>query len=115
MVYPQQQKNQSIQNQSPTVFIHPHEGFIKLNFDGVSKGNPGPAGYGGIFRDSQSHTRWIYADRGGIMTNNEAELMAAFQCIRVAIRNGYRKLEIEGDSNLVIEILRKLNNGKDWE
>lgn len=89
------------------MFTHPQEGFIKLNFDGASKGNLGPAGYEGIFKDSQDHTGWIYADGGGIMSNNEAEFMAAYQGIRVAIRNGYLKLEIEGDSNLVIETIKK--------
>lgn len=104
-----------MQTQSPTMFIRPQGGFIKLNFDGVSKGNPGLAGYGGIFRDSQGQTRWIYADRGGMITNNEAEFMAAYQGIKIAIRNGYRKVEIEGDSTLVIETIRKLNDGKTWE
>ena len=27
----------------------PQNGFIKLNYDGASKGNPGQAGAGGIF------------------------------------------------------------------
>jgi len=27
------------------------EGFLNLNFDGASKGNPGPAGFGVLFRD----------------------------------------------------------------
>ena len=49
------------------------------------------------------------------MSNNEAKFMAAYQGIRIAIRNGYMKLEIEGDSNLVIETIRKLNHGKSWE
>lgn len=31
------------------------------------------------------------------------------------IRNGYRNLEIEGDSQIVIDMLRKLNNRKNWE
>lgn len=115
MVCPQKQKNQSIHNQSPTEFKCPHEDFIKLNFDGASKGNPGLAGFRGIFKYSRGWTRWVYADRGGIMSNNGAELMAVYQGIRITIRNGYTKLEIKGDSNLVIEILRKLNNGKDWE
>lgn len=47
------------------------------------------------------------------MSNHEAELMAVYQGIRITIRNGYTKLEIEGDSQLVVEILRKLNDGKD--
>lgn len=29
----------------------PHEGCLKLNFDGASKGNPGPAGFGCVLRD----------------------------------------------------------------
>ena len=49
------------------------------------------------------------------MTNNEAELWAVHQGLRIAIRNGYRNLEIEGDSQMKIEILKKLNNGKNWE
>lgn len=97
------------------MFIRPHDGFIKLNFDGASKGNPGPAGYGGAFRDSRGQTRWIYADKGGIISNNEVKFMAAYQGIRIAIRNGYMKLEIEADSDLVIETIRKLNHGKSWE
>lgn len=29
----------------------PSQGWIKANFDGASKGNPGKAGYGGIVRN----------------------------------------------------------------
>jgi len=49
------------------------------------------------------------------MTNNEAELWAIHQGLRISIRNGYKNLEIEGDSQIVIEIMKKLNNGKSWE
>jgi hypothetical protein len=35
---------------SPTSWLPPPKDFIKLNFDGASKGNPGPAGYGIVFR-----------------------------------------------------------------
>lgn len=73
------------------------------------------AGFGGIFRDTMGRTRWVYADKGGIMTNNEAEMTAIYQGIKIAIRKGYRNLEIEGDSQIVIRILMNLDNGKDWE
>ena len=49
------------------------------------------------------------------MSNNVVEFMVAYQGIWIAIRNGYGKLEIEGDSSLVIETIRKLNHGKSWE
>lgn len=42
-------------------------------------------------------------------------MMAVYQGIKIEIRNGYRNLEIEGDSQIVTGMLRKLDNGKDWE
>jgi len=65
--------------------------------------------------DSEKTTRWIFAEWGGEMTNNEAELWTVHQGLRITIRNGYRNLEIEGDSQIVIDMLRKLSNGKNWE
>jgi hypothetical protein len=41
------------QNISPTTWTPPPTGFIKINFDGASKGNPGPAGYGAVIRNSK--------------------------------------------------------------
>lgn len=41
--------------------------------------------------------------------------MVVYQGLRIAIRNGYNNLGIEGNSKLVIDILRKLINGKAWE
>lgn len=41
--------------------------------------------------------------------------MAVYQGLKIARRNGYRKLEIEGDSTLVINSIRKLIQGKNWE
>ena len=49
------------------------------------------------------------------MTNNEAELWAVYNGLRIAARNGYRNLEIEGDSRLMIDMLRKLRGGKSWD
>jgi len=43
---------QSMRTQNSDKFTYPRENFIKLSFDGASKGNPGNAGFGGIFRDS---------------------------------------------------------------
>ena len=54
------------------IFKPPLEGFIKLSFDGASKGNSGQAGVGGIFRDQYGITRFIYDDSCGFASHNEA-------------------------------------------
>ena len=41
--------------------------------------------------------------------------MAVYQGIKIARRNRYRKLAIEGDSTLVVDTIRKLIQGKKWE
>eukprot|EP00253_Pinus_taeda_P010995 PITA_10995 len=115
MIYPRKDKKRNPQAQSPNQFRYPGEHFIKLNFNGASKGNPGPAGLGGVFRDGKGKTRWVFVEWGGEMTKNEAELWAVHQGFRIAIRNRYMNLEIEGDSQITIEMLRKLKDGKSWE
>eukprot|EP00253_Pinus_taeda_P022541 PITA_22541 len=65
MVFHKQNPNHEMRSKSPDKFCYPKENFIKLNFDGASKGNPGEAGFGGIFRDSSNKVRWIFAEWGG--------------------------------------------------
>ena len=58
----------------PSIWTPPKEGFIKLNFDGASKGNPGPAGYGVVLRNSGGEILDMEAGFLGETTNNVAEL-----------------------------------------
>jgi hypothetical protein len=51
----------------------PQKGFIKLNFDGASKGNPGPAGAGGVFRNHKGEPLLFFATNLGITSNNAVE------------------------------------------
>ena len=57
---------------SPTLFMFPHEEFIKLNFDRAAKENTGAKGTGGVFWDHQGSTIGLYAMDCGITSNNEA-------------------------------------------
>jgi hypothetical protein len=55
---------------SPETWSHPPKGFYKLNFDGASKGNPGPAGFGGVFRNSSGTILRIFFGTLGLDSNN---------------------------------------------
>jgi len=70
----------------------------KLNFDGASKGNPGPARYGGIIRNHNGNTLQIYFGNIGWDTNNSAELEGLWQGLLVARRQNLQPLIVEGDS-----------------
>ena len=96
-------------------FIPPPLCFMKLNFDGASKGNPGQAGIGGIFRDSFSKFCHLSSYPMGYVTNNEAELMALKQGLIIAIREGYQRLVVEEDSAMAVGILKKLQQGNPWQ
>ena len=49
------------------------------------------------------------------MTNNEAEFWALHQGLTIAVRNGYSNMEITGDSQISVDMVNKLNNGKSWK
>ena len=97
--------------QSPDRWSPPPSSFIKLNFEGAFKGNLGPAGGGGVFRNSQGEILHIYTINLGHTTNNAAKINAMVKGLNIAIHKGYHKLILEGDSSLVITIYNKLLNG----
>jgi ribonuclease HI/exonuclease III len=100
---------------SPSFWSPPPEDFFKLNFDGASKGNPGAAGYGVVIRDSRSHILAIGAGSLGHTTNNVAELWGLIKGLQLALSHNYTKLFVEGDSQLIIGLLRRLTNGANPE
>ena len=46
--------------------------FIKLKFNGASKGNLGPTGFGGLFRENEGEILEIYVKFLGIHKSNVA-------------------------------------------
>ena len=85
--------------------------FIKLNFDGASKGNPGAAGFGVVFRDHQGQILLISAGYLGHSTNNAAELWGMIRGLQLAREHGFLNLIVEGDSLIIINILQRILNG----
>ncbi|XP_057819179.1 uncharacterized protein LOC131032242 [Cryptomeria japonica] len=73
-----------------------------MNFDRASKENPGPSGAGFVARDSQGNIMAIGAKRLVDGSNNEAEVQAAWEAIRMAKTLKVNHLNLEGDSLLVV-------------
>ncbi|XP_059073731.1 uncharacterized protein LOC131874396 [Cryptomeria japonica] len=85
----------------------PKRGWYKLNFDGAAKGNPGWAGYGSILRNEDGIILGSIGGNMGVATNNEVETLAMVRGIKFCVDQGYSKVEIEGESQIVINAVIK--------
>src|SRR3979409_465456 len=79
---------------------------LTLEFDGGSRGNPGPAGIGVVVR-AQDGTPLVTLGRFiGRATNNVAEYRALITAMEEAKKLGAKKIIIRGDSELIIKQMR---------
>ncbi|XP_043807502.1 uncharacterized protein LOC110600980 isoform X2 [Manihot esculenta] len=84
-----------------------------LEFDGASKGNPGPAGAGALLRTTDGSVICRLREGLGRTTNNVAEYRAMILGLKYALKRGYTKIQVQGDSKLVcsqIQGLWKVNH-----
>ena len=79
-----------------------------MNFDGATKGNPDPAGFGGIFRNAESSVMHIYYGSLGRDSNNVAELEGLWHGICLVEKENIFPLEVEGDSQILIEAVIRI-------
>ena len=79
---------------------------ITVNFDGGSRGNPGPAGIGVVLAAEDGTPLVTRGKFIGVATNNVAEYMALLFGLRQAAKLGASKILIRGDSELVIRQMR---------
>ncbi|KAJ3682442.1 hypothetical protein LUZ60_015015 [Juncus effusus] len=73
-----------------------------LEFDGASKGNPGKAGAGAIIRTQDGKVICRLCEGLGVVTNNVAEYRSVILGLKYAIKKGFKRIEVKGDSNLVV-------------
>lgn len=75
---------------------------ITIQFDGGSRGNPGPAGIGVVLL-SEDGTQLITLGRFiGRATNNVAEYRALITGLEKALELGAKRISIRGDSELIV-------------
>jgi len=76
---------------------------ITIQFDGGSRGNPGPAGIGVVLRAADGTPLVTLGRFIGRATNNVAEYKALIAGLEEAKKLGARKVIIRGDSELIVK------------
>ena len=72
----------------------------RINIDGGSRGNPGPAAYGILIRDANGGVVAKLKKYIGRFTNNVAEYYGLIAAMDYAQSHGVRAIRIESDSEL---------------
>jgi probable phosphoglycerate mutase len=76
---------------------------VVIEADGGSRGNPGPAGYGAVVRDAETHEVLRECAGGiGIASNNVAEYRGLIAGLEAAVDLGATDVEVRMDSKLVV-------------
>ncbi|XP_004289281.1 PREDICTED: putative ribonuclease H protein At1g65750-like [Fragaria vesca subsp. vesca] len=89
--------------------------WIKLNTDGLAKGNPGPATCGGVFRDYQGHFIGGFSTPIGHHNDFFSELLAVIIGIELAFQLGWQHVWLECDSTSVVECFSKSSFVPPWQ
>ncbi|WP_103353297.1 bifunctional RNase H/acid phosphatase [Amycolatopsis sp. CA-128772] len=71
--------------------------------DGGSRGNPGPAGYGAVVKDSDGQVLAERRESLGVVTNNVAEYRGLIAGLAAAAEVGASTVDVRMDSKLVVE------------
>ncbi|KAG2684189.1 hypothetical protein I3760_10G065300 [Carya illinoinensis] len=88
-------------------WIKPQQGWVKLNIDGSSLGNPGQSGVGGVIRDTRGHLCIAYSMALGQGSNNYVELKGLLEGVRRCCQYGFFQVYIEVDSQLLVNWVTK--------
>ncbi|MFF1607033.1 bifunctional RNase H/acid phosphatase [Amycolatopsis sp. NPDC058278] len=76
---------------------------VVVEADGGSRGNPGPAGYGAVVKDSDGQVLAERKESLGVVTNNVAEYSGLIAGLAAAAEVGASTVDVRMDSKLVVE------------
>jgi len=79
----------------------------KLFTDGGARGNPGPAGIGGVLYNFQDQKIVDFSVYLGEATNNQAEYKALLKGLELALEHKVKNLDCYLDSELVVKQLKR--------
>ncbi len=81
----------------------PSAEMVIAHCDGGSRGNPGPAGFGAVIEDARGKVLARLSEFLGKRTNNYAEYSALLAVLAWAIENGFPRLRVVADSELMVK------------
>jgi len=79
---------------------------ITAYFDGGSRGNPGPAGWGAYIVNDDGTVLAELSGALGVATNNVAEYTGLIAALQWAADNDVTAMAVKGDSLLIVEQMR---------
>lgn len=91
-------------------WLEPPLGWVKLNFDGATKSNPGLVGCGGVIRGSNGTFISEGALPLGSQTNHIIKAIGAFQILLIAKQKKKSKVWIEGTPIILFNVLKEKSN-----
>jgi hypothetical protein len=74
------------------------DGYLKINFDGASKGNLAPTGFGATIHNNKGEILLFTVGNLGHNTNNAADLWGLLKGLQTTMDQGMNFLIAEGDS-----------------
>jgi ribonuclease HI len=86
---------------------------VIANIDGGARGNPGPAAFGVVIRNSKGELLAELSEYLGLQTNNYAEYSGLIAALEYTVREQYPALKIYSDSELLVRQMQgryKVNN-----
>ena len=86
-------------------WCYPCLGWVRLNTDGASKGNPGKDGAGGLIRWHRGELFEVFATNCGVCSSTKAELLGVLRGLCVAWNGGHHQVVVSVDSEIVVNLL----------
>ncbi|CAN1166059.1 Putative ribonuclease H protein At1g65750 [Linum perenne] len=99
------QGNHMLKRRAEISWVAGPAGWITLNSDGSVQGQQGKAAAGGLLRDNNGTCVLAYTMNLGTCSITRAEIRGALEGIRRAWDAGYRRLEVQIDSQAVVALL----------
>ncbi|KAK4273561.1 hypothetical protein QN277_021939 [Acacia crassicarpa] len=91
-------------------WVAPPDGWVKVNIDGVSKGERRLAGCGGLIRGSQGEWLCGFTRKLGSCSAIKAEVWAVLSGMELAFHYKFDKIIVESDCTAVVSLLTDLQN-----